>query len=141
MRAWPLILAAALLLAGACGNKDAASSSASLIPSPMSVASLASDHGLHLVGGTATTLPQTLDSLPWASYQSACQKNGFDLRPYRGKRVVFAAYPLQERHHGAPATLWTVSAAGDIVGAYVSVDGELGGVWSLDEAAAGFSSR
>ena len=137
MKLWPVLLVLALVPLG-CSADEMAPPSASPSPSALSAVSLASQHGLHVLGGSPTTLPQSLDALPWDLYQTACRKSGFDLRPYRGQEVLFTAHPLQERHRGAAATLWTISADDRLVGAYVSVDGEMPGVYSLDEAGAGF---
>lgn len=131
-----LLVLVLVILTGCSGERTAPSASPS--PSAATAASLASQYGLHVRGGSPTTLPQSLDTLPWEHYQHACSESGFDLRPYRGQEVVFTAHPLRERHGRAPATLWTISAGDRIVGAYVSVDGEMPGIYSLDEAGAGF---
>ncbi len=132
-----LMLTFALLLGG-CGGSTTASPTASPSPSEQTAASLASQYGLHLSEGLPMTLPQTFGGLPWDHYQSACLESGFDLRPYRGREVLFTAHPLRERHGHAPATLWVISADDHVIGAYVAVDGEIPGIYSLEQAGAGF---
>ena len=84
-------------------------------------------------GGTigADTLPASLTSVPWDQIQHASRDAGFDLRPYRGQKLTFKSYPLEERFNGGPTTLHVVEHDGDIVGAYVIVEDEAGGTYSL----------
>ncbi len=77
------------------------------------------------------TVPADLTSAPWVEIQQVCREAGFDLRPYRGQKVTQKWYRLKERLHGAPATLVVIERADSIVGAYVGVESESGGTYSL----------
>ena len=97
-------------------------------------AQLAAHYGLHLTGrGTANsiTIPDNLASATWDQIQYASRKAGFDLRPYRGQKLTVKSYPLKERFNGGPTTLNVIEHEGTVVGAYVIVEDEAGGTYSL----------
>jgi hypothetical protein len=131
-----LFLSAVLALAG-CGGAGSINPTTSTAQPAPTASDLANRHGLHVASSTRT-LPEKLSGLPWALYQSACLDSGFDLRPYRGQKVTFSSYLLTERYRGSLAVLWTITADGRVVGAYVTVDRLAPGIFSLDQAGAGF---
>jgi len=136
----------ALLAVGGCGTA-AAPPAASPSSSPPSAAAsdLAAQYGLHLRGqahAVRVKLPRRLSaSKAWANEQLAAEDIGLTLRPYRGQTVQLTSYDLAERLRGHPASLWTVTMHGSLVGAFVSTgegprafDLEAPGIYSLKDA-------
>lgn len=91
--------------------------------------------GLHPVGApTVTTmiLP-SLNRFPWRLTAIACGKDGYDLRPYVGKKVKFIQQPVREEYAGKPILLTILEKDKKCICAYGVVRELVPGIVSLSD--------
>lgn len=127
-----ITIGAAFVLIHGCATPSSPRSRADAI-------ALSEQNGLHVVDTLRSldiTLPSDFDAdMPnWGLKQAACVRGGYDLRPFAGKQVSVTGYRLKEKYRGNATVLWVVEKSGNIIGAYVTVDGLITGIFGLAEA-------
>lgn len=127
-----IMLGTAFLLMHGCAMPSSTQSKAD-------ATALAEQNGLHLVCTLRSwdiTLPLDFDAdLPnWGLKQAASVKGGYDMRQFAGKQVRVTGYRLKENYRGNATALWMVEKSGQIIGAYVTVDNLMPGIFGLAEA-------
>ncbi|TSK04455.1 MAG: hypothetical protein FPO08_19235 [Geobacter sp.] len=91
--------------------------------------------GLHSVGTPIVTtmiLPQ-LNMFPWRLTANACGKDGYDLRPYVGKKVKVIQQPVREEYAGKPILLTILEKDKKCICAYGVVRELIPGIVSLSD--------
>jgi hypothetical protein len=88
-------------------------------------------HGLRIVRlimSREATLPASLDDSDWGPVQATLSGEGYDLRPYAGRRYRFSSYGILDKS-GAPMSkkLIYLDSDGRCIGAYLIEPGEIPG--------------
>ncbi len=72
-----------------------------------------------------------LNVFPWKLTVNACGKDGYDLRPYVGKKVKFIQQPVKEKYAGKPILLTILGKDKNCICAYGVVPELVPGIVSL----------